>query len=290
MLDLDAVIRSAASLVPPPSTVTRLAGLVAREDADPKAVEELIRHDPALTALILRTANSAAWAGRSTIHSVGDAVIRMGFGKVLSLAMSVTVRKNVAVAGAAADAMWRHSVATAIAAEDVRARATVAVPNEAFSAALLHDVGRLVLEQFNDPVLAAAQMEAREADGLTPLEAELDVLGVDHAELGALIASRWNLPTTMVLSIRCHHEPFQAAAHIPEIDPLLDVEAMTSLCCAIHVADHVAWSIDAVGVECEVAALDRAALERLGLTEDDVPAIRDAIVGRLDEVLGALIG
>lgn len=121
VIDLDVISRAAGCFEPLPTSATRLASLVADEIPDVARIVEVVTYDQALTAALLRRANSSWSASRTEITTVKDAVVRIGAGPVVALALGVNVRDRLAVAipayGLAEGELWDHSVAATIAAE-----------------------------------------------------------------------------------------------------------------------------------------------------------------------------
>jgi putative nucleotidyltransferase with HDIG domain len=235
----------------------RLAGLVSNPGADLDDVAELIVFDQALTLRLLRVANSVASAPEMPVGDVKDAVIRMGMAQVLALAVAAgakpVLQTRVSAYGLDEGALWRHSVAAATAAETMQAFIGVAPPPETFTAALLHDVGKLVMGRFLSDEILGFIRRAQEVDHLDRLDAESLLLCVNHAELGGLIAQHWKLPQRVVQGITYHHNPQQGQ----------DV-----ICDCVHLANQVAKRIEAGldGREYELSILPEVA-ERLGLTK-----------------------
>jgi HD-like signal output (HDOD) protein len=211
MVDLAAIVESAQALEPLPASLARLAALVSDEDADLREIVEVISFDQALTGNLLRRANSASAAGRNPIRTVHEAVVRLGTSTVLALAMSASLSRRmmrpIPEYGLAEGALWRNSVRAALAADAIRGAAKAPVPAEASTAALLHDVGKLVLCRFLGPGVLQLLNAAQELDGLSMLEAERLILHVNHGELGGLVAQHWRLPESIVRAISHHHEP-----------------------------------------------------------------------------------
>lgn len=228
MLDLPAVIESAQSLEPLPASVGRLAVLVADVDTDLREIVEVISFDQALTGNLLRRANSAASAARNPIRTVHEAVVRLGTATVLALAMSASVSRRMARAlpeyGLAEGELWHHSVRASIAAEAVRSASRTPVPPEVATAALLHDIGKLVLCRFLGPQVLGLLHSAQD-DGLTGAEAESVLLEVHHGELGGLVAQHWRLPDTIVRGISYHHHPDESLEPIAYGVQLSDIAA-----------------------------------------------------------------
>ncbi len=168
VIDLDAVSRAAGCFEPLPASATRLAALVADEIPDVARIVEVVSYDQALTAALLRRANSSWSASRSEITTVKDAVVRIGVGPVVALALSVNVRDRLSAPvpayGLAEGDLWNHSVAATLAAECLMRVAPRRLPTETPTAALLHDVGKLVMARFVDGESLGA-IEAGRGDG-----------------------------------------------------------------------------------------------------------------------------
>ena len=165
VIDLDAVSRAAGCFEPLPTSAIRLAALVANDIPDVARIVEVVRYDQALTAALLRRANSSWSASRTEITTVKDAVVRIGAGPVVALALGVNVRDRLSAPipayGLEEGELWNHSVAATLAAESLMRAAKRHVPTETPTAALLHDVGKLVMARFVDPADLIAIEAAR---------------------------------------------------------------------------------------------------------------------------------
>ncbi len=256
MIDLDRLIERANELAPLPASAVRLAELISQPDCHLDEVAELIAFDQALTVKLLRAANSAASAAALPISSVQEAVTRMGTAQVLALAVAAGARPflqaRVPGYGLAEGDLWRHSVAAAVAAETAPAFCGVDVPPETFTAALLHDVGKLVMGRFLSPEILGFIQRAQEVDHLDRLEAEALLLNVHHGELGGLIAQHWKLPPRVVLGITYHHNPEQG------LDVVCDLTCLSN-----QVAKRIEAGLDGRRLE---FTLPYEVAERLGLT------------------------
>jgi len=273
-MDLEALIAQAYNLDPLPVSAARLAGLVADPDSNLASITEVINLDPSLTGRVLRAANSARSAARSSITTVSDAVIRLGRGTILSIVVGSAARKHlqcsVPAYGLSENALWKHSVAAAITAEVMGPIGRVSVPPEAFTAALLHDLGKLVLGRFLD-AHTLALLEAAQSQGLNSLEAEREILQVNHAELGGLIAQKWGLPDSIVQGISYHHRPEESGLKICDI---------------VCVANDIAVITGLADIPTPVVAEDHTAVyRRLELTEDSKSRIVDAVKNRFIQMM-----
>jgi HD-like signal output (HDOD) protein len=211
VLDLHQLIAKAYDLEPIPMSGTRLANLIAQPESTLESIIEIVNLDQALAGRALRAANSAASASRSQITTVRDAVVRLGRSTMLTLGFGANVRQQLQQPlpefGLAENMLWRHSVAAALVTESLGAACKVQIPPESYAAALLHDVGKLVLARFLDPDLLSFLRRAQEEGHCNPLQAEMEILEVNHAELGGLIARHWGLPDIIALGVQYHHAP-----------------------------------------------------------------------------------
>ena len=253
-----------------PSLSPVLAQLVAslgHEDASVADVAAIIRQDPVLVARVLRSANSAAYAGRSPVVSIRDALLRLGLLRVRRLALVASLYDAVPVRGtrAAREVFWQHSLGVAHGAEIIARQATASVedadPEAAFLAGLLHDIGLLVLES-HYPKEAAAVKRHADAEGLPLALAELAVLQTDHGELGSLLAGHWAIPESIAMGIKGHHR----------LD--LAPEAHRWSAAVVHLADFVVTS-EGIGDLQEGSALgfDESVLPALGIAPDVLPQL-----------------
>jgi HD-like signal output (HDOD) protein len=272
VIDLPGLLRSASDLEPLPPSAARLARLVAESDPDLGAIVDALDFDPVLTARVLSAANSAAVRGREPVSTLRGAVVRLGIGPTLGLVLAVLLRGRLRGAvpgyGLGEDELWRHSVASALAAQGLAEQVPGAVPPEAFAAALLHDVGKVVLGRFLEPELLRELR--RVTAGATPsTAAEAGLLGVDHGEVGGLVARHWKLPDGIVLGIAFHHRPG---------------EVSTALVDAVHVADALAKPVTEPGRDpVSDPALDAAAGARLGLDAEGLRSVSASVVREFAE-------
>lgn len=275
MIDVKALSAAANHIEALPASVTRLSGMMANDRWNLTEVEEVVKLDQALTMRLLRAANSAASASAVPIVTVRDAVVRMGAKSLLSLATAVGVQKRLQKAvpeyGLCEGELWRHSVAAALAAESLQGHCRVSLPGETYAAALLHDVGKLVMARFLDDEMLRVLAEGREQGGLSSLLAEAEVLQVHHGELGGLIAQHWQLPERMITGIIYHHTPDQTRDLIAD---------------AVHVA-NVAAKLAGTGYTATEADLQVAptSLERLGMSQEAVLQLSSEVTAKLEKVL-----
>lgn len=256
MVELDQLILQARRMEPLPASAVRLAALVQSPDANLEEVNEVVAYDQALTLALLRAANSVVDGAEHVITQVHEAVFRLGAARVLSLVLAAGTRKmlvhDASAYGFCEGALWRHSVAATTAAETLAEFARVTLPPETLAAALLHDVGKLVMSRYLTPKDLELIARARQEGGLDPLAAEAEILGVHHGELGGIVAQHWNLPDSIVQGIIYHHNPTQGRDLI---------------CYAVYLANQVARRIEDLP---ETTPTDATVWESLGIAESEM--------------------
>lgn len=217
MIDHKDLLSSAEAIDALPLTVTKLASLVADSNHDIRQIVDVLSLDQALTATLLRRANSVALGGLAQIRTVRDAAVRLGAGSILSMALAASVSGRMSTAlpayGLAEGELWQRSVAASVAADLIRTRTPLEVPTEASTAALLHDFGKVVLSRHFGAQVLDLLSTAAVSDGISLLEAESAIFGVNHADIGGVVAQQWKLPHTIVDAIIHHHEA--GADHTP---------------------------------------------------------------------------
>lgn len=242
-------------LPPMSASVNRLAHLVNDPETEIQAIIRIVELDQALTANVLRWANSVWSRAQNPITTVREAVIRLGIANILKMSIGKQLGEPMNKPCPGYDLgekeLWRHSVAAALAAEITNQFSTVRIPGAAFTAALVHDIGKLVLEPHMTAEVYREMRDLMKRDNLTYVAAELEVLGTDHAKVGAEIARHWQFPEVLVKAIEFHHNP---EAHQDLISD------------AVHIANTVAKFIGVgMGTEGMNMKTSLEAAQRLGL-------------------------
>ena len=190
-----------------PPIVLRLLDLLARDDVEIRELVALISSDPAFSAQILRVANSPLFGFRSRIDSLQSALVVLGLRRVRSLSMTVATANHMKAALRIEELSrcWRHMLACALLTDEL-ARCCRAFEDRAYTAGLLHDVGRLGLLMAY-PIEYAGLLRNAGRNVLELLDCEREALGMDHCEAGRLLAAQWNLPQDFQIIAARHHDP-----------------------------------------------------------------------------------
>lgn len=214
MREIDDYIEQVKDLPPAPRVLPQLMPLLSQTNTDCSHVVELIKYDPALTTKVLKVCNNALYAASVPISDLDEAVARLGYSQIFRIVASVTAGRALAGAlkghGIDEGELWKHSVTTAIACQLV-ARDIGDDENVAFTAGLLHDIGKIVLSRALEG-LYIELIQAVEVNQQALLEAEKQLLGVHHAEVGGRLLERWNFPPNLVDAVNWHHQPNAAVA------------------------------------------------------------------------------
>ncbi len=231
----------------------------------------LIQQDVDLTARLLKLVNSAAYGFPGRVDTVTRAITLVGLRELEYLVLAGVAFESFArlpIDQINVPSFWRHSVFTALVARGLARVVGILHPERLFVAGLLHDLGRLVM-CLEAPQVVREVMARREA-GEDPNAVECELLGFDHARLGAALAQSWRFPVVLVDAIAHHHHPGAASkGHL---------EA-----CILHVADVVSLAVDAQEEDDFRQYCDAGAWNRLGLDQDVVRTlIQDALMDFLE--------
>lgn len=202
--DIDKLVGEIAELQPLPVVATRVLRITDGEQFSAHELSQAIAADQALTAKVLRLSNSAYYGFPRRITTARDAVVLLGFRAVRTATLASCVIETVP-GGRVMDPMraWRYSMTVGLLAE-VLARASRLHQDEAFTAGILHNIGRLALDQHRPLQLAKAKRIAEDR-GVAAAQAEQEVFGFTSAELGGALALHWNFPPELA-EVVAHHQ------------------------------------------------------------------------------------
>jgi HD-like signal output (HDOD) protein len=243
-----------------PTAVAQVFGLI----NDPKATladfERVVRPDVGLTVNLLKSANSAYYRSSREITSVKDAICRMGLRRVFEVVASQSFAKTIPsrLRGYALEASeyWGHSVAVAVLSDRIGRAAGFTYPDLAFTAGLLHDLGKVVIATWlGGPGALVPVPEG----GLSTIDLEREVVGLDHLEAGEAVALKWNLPKDIAAAMRWHHEPSSA--------PTATLRYFATVIQVSDSAAHTAGFGEGGGEAIDPSSLERLNLEPAALTK-----------------------
>jgi putative nucleotidyltransferase with HDIG domain len=274
--NISSILKSFPSM---PGAAVKLLALIDDPDINVSQIENILRQDVGQTANLLKLANSAYFGIPSKVGSVRQAVLLLGLRRLIQMVIASCVSgilgKPVAGYDLPPGELWRHSIAVSVAAEGLVKELNVVAAEEIFTAALLHDVGKLVLGDFVEDDFK--KIEAALTGGIAFEAAENLVLGTNHAEIGARILNQWSLPPGIVNAVRWHHDPESAE----KVDLMLDIVHVANVLCLM-----IGVGVGRDGLQHQPCA---AVIERLGLESYHLEKVASQTlqwVGELTDVLG----
>jgi len=205
------VTESLLTLPALPTVVARLIEAIDNPKVTAAMMGALIEQDQVLTARILKVANSSFYSFPRQIGTVQLALVVMGFDAVKELALGLSAQAAFRAESAhprfQSDRFWQHSLAVAGTCRLLASQLRTLPPGEAFVAGLLHDIGKLILNQYLPKEFAEIQTGLSAPEAL-PEAVERTVIGVTHGEIGSWLGERWNLPAPLCQAMRWHGEPW----------------------------------------------------------------------------------
>jgi putative nucleotidyltransferase with HDIG domain len=268
-IQLDHLVQHVENLPALPDTTVKVIRLADDPNASVREIGQIIAMDMAFTSRVLTIANSAFYGMPRSISTVNEAILVLGMGALRNLAVAAatfeTLNKEMAGYCLPAGVLWKHSVECAVAAQIIAKQTGLVKMDEAFVAGLLHDVGKVVLNIYVGPQFEAIRALS-ELDDMPFHVAERMVLGFDHAEVGAKIAEKWNLPPMHCAAIAGHHR-FELGAKAPELTAV------------VHVANVICKGQTLTSeLDMPVQMPEAQALDILGLNDESLTRIYDQMI------------
>jgi putative nucleotidyltransferase with HDIG domain len=210
--------RAVEQLKPVPQAALKIMRLIDEDEYDIRTLADELRKDQVLCARTLKLANSVMFASRNPIESVDHALMYLGVNLLVKFVIAAAVEGFFAQSASGYSlckgGLYHHAVGTAIVSEKLAKLTTAAKPGLAYTAGLLHDIGKVVLDQFvagAAPLFYRQLIEERATDFI---QAEQSLFGTTHSEVGYRLAKKWALPDSLAEAIRHHHRPEQGNGNI----------------------------------------------------------------------------
>ena len=268
-VSLKKLIDKVVNLPTLPVVMTKIIEKVEDPSSSANEIVDIIGVDQALTMKVLKVVNSAYYGYRQRISTLEQAVVILGFNSIKSLTLSASIFDTLGGEGTGEfdrAKFWEHSIGCGVTTKALARKLDYDPKSleEAFTAGLLHDIGKVLLdkyahEEFNEVVKTAAQKD------MLIVEAEKEVLGADHTDMGYWLAGKWGLPNSLKEVVSFHHNPESAK----------ETKELTGL---VHFADILTRQKKiGSGGDNKVPTLNPKVFKMLRLTQDDVAEIMDLI-------------
>ncbi|MFC1490089.1 HDOD domain-containing protein [Candidatus Latescibacterota bacterium] len=211
MITLENIIEKIEYLPPFPQAVTKVMQMMKDPNTSPEEIAEVVKYDQAIATNVLRLCNSSYCGLRRTISNLREAVVFIGMKNLKNIMIISGTQKYFDKENPGYETkkgeLWIHALAVSIIAGNIGEKINIKNKDELFIAALLHDIGKLVLNEY---VLESCVEISNtiEKEDLTFLDAEKKVLGMNHAEIGAKVLDIWKFPEEIISAVRKHHSAY----------------------------------------------------------------------------------
>ena len=268
------ILRTVSQLPPMPDTVLKAREIMENPSSDFKELGKLLETDQAIAAKVLKLANSSYYGLSGKVSSIQHASVILGhkaLGELITIGGAATILGNrLEGYGLEAGVLWRHSLAVAFGSRIIANRKNPAISNDSFTAGLIHDAGKLILDQH---ILERKELfQEFMANGQQSfVNAEKYILEFDHSEIASEVCKSWNIPQALTIAIRHHHYPSQSQGN--------------ELAYIIHMADAIAMMTGlGFGIDGMLYQLDVNAMEFLDLQEEEVNDIMGEVLDSIQKI------
>jgi len=275
-----AAIKEIGHIATLPEVTMRIIELVENPASTAQDLHNVVSYDPALCTRILKVVNSAFYGLPGQIGSINRAIVLLGLNAVKNIAIAASLAKlfrgGELCPSFSAKGLWQHSVAVAVGSKLIADRLKFGLPDEAFLAGLLHDIGVVVeMQADRDKLIDVVESLGADEDGVpsaSMLEAEDRVFGANHQDFGAALCEKWKFPKSFVFVAGAHH------------DPLSVPENGRTLSCMVYIADRIVAE-QGLGFRLDLQSteIDGEVLSELDLTREKVEEIAADLPAQIEE-------
>ncbi len=279
---VDSAIQEISHIATLPEITLRIVELVEDPTSTAQDLQAIISNDPALCSRVLKVVNSAFYGLPGQVGSINRAIVLLGLNAVKNIAIAASLAKlfrgGEVNAHFSARRLWTHSAATATAAKMIADKIRLGMPDEAFLAGLMHDIGVMVEMQFDRhkliTVLEQLDIDSEGVPTNDMIEIEREIFSADHQDFGSGLCRKWKFPRSLMLVTGHHHDPFS----LPEEE--------RTLALIVYVADRLTAECEDAGYRLDIndTTIAPEALAELDLTQADVDEIAAALPEQLNDV------
>jgi HD-like signal output (HDOD) protein len=275
MPTIESVIEAVDHLKPVSDIAGKVLSLLDDPDCGVSDLSDIIRHEPALTANLLKLANSAYYGLPGKINDAKQAVVYLGMSQVVDLVLLVSCSGHFSGAhegyGLEAGDLWKGAVSGAIMASDLARIKGLKQCSLIFTGALLRDIGKVVLDQHTHSA-GEKIMHRVVTQSITFAEAERQVLGFDHIQVGAMVADKWHFPDSLQCIIKYYHTPLKAKGCFSEAS-------------IVHLADAMCRKMEiGLGVDSPSYPEDERVALSLGLDDSRIQGVIDDFGAKMERI------
>jgi HD-like signal output (HDOD) protein len=275
MPTITSIIEEIDHLQPISDIAAKVMKLLDDPDCGVSELAEIIQHEPALTANVLKVANSAYFGLPGKIEDTKQAVVYLGMTQVVDMVLLVSCSTHFKGTqdgyGLAKGELWKNAVAGAILTNDLAELKGLKRSTLIFTGALLRDIGKVVIDQYVHSAIAQI-LNRMKTQSISFVAAERQVLGVDHSQVGAMVAKKWNFPPVLHCIVRYYHAPLEAKGCFTEAS-------------VVHLADAMCRKLEiGTGFDDPSYAEDQRVAQSLGLKDADIQGVVDSFGRKMERV------
>ncbi len=280
---VDSAIKGISHIATLPEITLKIIELVEDPTSTAQDLHNLIASDPALCSRILKVVNSAFYGLPRQIGSINRAIVLLGLNAVKNIAIAASLAKlfrggDLCPTFSARD-LWMHSIAVAACSKQICDKLKLGLPDEAFLAGLIHDIGIMVeMQAVREQLIQVFGELSYDSDGAPEQnmrDLEQKIIGADHCQFGSTLCDTWKFPKSFSYVVGHHHDPFS----LPESNRTLTV--------VVHVADRLCAELD-YGFHGDVQSteISQEVLDELMMTREQLDNIREIMPEAFEEVQG----
>lgn len=278
-LDIYTLIMGKIEHLPPmPDTISRVMEMSRSDDYSAGQLAEVVMRDPTLAARVLKLCNSGFTGLSQEITSIQKAVLLLGFEMVKNLVFSSFVQSvmsgDVEGYGQTAQSLWEHSLGTATASLVIAEQKMPSMADTAYTGGLIHDIGKVILASFMADRFNEV-LERMRKYRIPSHEAEKDILGTTHQEIGGVVAERWRIAEELREAIMHHHSPAES-------------KTAAELAAVICLGDAICgmYGIGS-GIEATDGSIPQEAMDILKVTDKELEEMAGEILTRTMAIKGS---
>lgn len=264
MYDINELINSLKEVPAMPNVIMHALNIMKDPDSSTKELAQIISYDQSLSTKVLALVNSAYYGFSQQITSISRALTLIGMSKAKNIILTVAMRPMLINQGD--KELWKHSIKTAVGCEYVAKYLKVMDPDEAFVVGFLHDLGKMVLNLKDARMYEKVQELVNTGSNI--IDAEQAFFGTDHAQMGSLLAKKWQLPMLVANTTKYHHAPNLSPMPVP--------------CTLVYLIDNLVqhWT--------EESVLDENIMKNLEIKIAQPMILRENILAKAEVLLNEL--
>lgn len=259
---LEEIVEKVQKLPTLPSVANRITNLINDPTCTAIRLAEVINKDQSLTTRVLRLVNSAFYSLSAEVTNVKHGIALLGFRTISQMVISISVFDVFAGRyGEEFDrrGFWKHSIGCGVIAKIVARHSRYAKEDDCFTAGLLHDIGKVVLDQYLHDDMIQIIQRTREKE-ISFVDAEEEVMGLNHAEIGGQVMKKWNIPLPVLVAVQHHHqEPEERNGSPFSQDRIVDIVRLSDVICK---CENIGYTGDSIVPELKEVLWERLPLDR----------------------------